>query len=178
MLSFGSSSSSSRSDQLSARRVPVEWPRDAEEKSDENEKLSERSEFFSFRFILSIAGSGQSSGSPPLWLLSSGEAEESDSPTGQTGGRRTTALPPTRPFDGPRVTGGLARIHLIARSPSPLPSPARGEGTERSVGNLLPTCRLNYFKPAAARNTAALSVASQVNSGSSRPKCPYAAVFS
>ncbi len=35
-----------------------------------------------------------------------------------------------------------------------------------------------YRKPAAARSTAALSVRSQLNSGSSRPKCPYAAVFS
>ena len=31
--------------------------------------------------------------------------------------------------------------------------------------------------PAAAFSASALSVASQVNSGSSRPKCPYAAVF-
>ena len=36
--------------------VPVDWPREAEEKSDQNEKPSERSEFFSFRFFLSIAG--------------------------------------------------------------------------------------------------------------------------
>ena len=33
------------------------------------------------------------------------------------------------------------------------------------------------YKPAFARNSAALSVRSQLNSGSSRPKCPYAAVF-
>ena len=32
----------SRSDQISVRRVPVDWPREAEEKSDQNEKLSER----------------------------------------------------------------------------------------------------------------------------------------
>ena len=44
-------------DQVSVRRAPVDWPREAEEKSDQNEKLSERSEFFSFRFFLSIAGS-------------------------------------------------------------------------------------------------------------------------
>lgn len=30
----------------------------------------------------------------------------------------------------------------------------------------------NYFRPAAARSAAALSVRSQVNSGSSRPKWP------
>jgi hypothetical protein len=60
--------------------VPVDWPREAEEKSDQNEKLSERSEFFSFRFFLSIAGIGQSSGSPFLWLLAFGEAKESDCP--------------------------------------------------------------------------------------------------
>ena len=34
------------------------------------------------------------------------------------------------------------------------------------------------YSPAAARSVWALSVRSQVNSGSSRPKCPYAAVFS
>ena len=33
-----------------------------------------------FRFFLSIAGSGQSSGSPFLWLLAFGEAKESDCP--------------------------------------------------------------------------------------------------
>jgi hypothetical protein len=33
------------------------------------------------------------------------------------------------------------------------------------------------YSPAAARSRWALSVRSQVNSGSSRPKCPYAAVF-
>jgi len=32
----------SRSDQISARRVPVDWPREAEEKSDQNAKLSDR----------------------------------------------------------------------------------------------------------------------------------------
>ena len=90
--------SPSRSDQVSARRVPVDWPREAEEKSDQNEKLSERSEFFSFRFFLSIAGKGQSSGSPFLWLLSFGEAKESDSPSGETGGARTTKLRSTFPL--------------------------------------------------------------------------------
>ena len=81
-----------RSDRTSARRVPVDWPREAEEKSDQDEKLSERSEFFSFRFFLSIAGIGQSSGSALLWLLSSGEAEESDSPTGETGAWHTNHI--------------------------------------------------------------------------------------
>ena len=33
------------------------------------------------------------------------------------------------------------------------------------------------FAPACSIRVAALSVASQVNSGSVRPKCPYAAVF-
>jgi hypothetical protein len=33
------------------------------------------------------------------------------------------------------------------------------------------------FMPACSASAAALSVASQVNSGSVRPKCPYAAVF-
>jgi hypothetical protein len=74
------SQSPSRSDQISALWVPVDWPREAEEKSDQNEKLSERSEFFSFRFFLSIAGLGQSPGSPFLWLLAFGEAKESDCP--------------------------------------------------------------------------------------------------
>jgi len=37
--------------------------------------------------------------------------------------------------------------------------------------------RDDYFRPAAARRMAALSVRSQVNSGSSRPKWPYAAVL-
>jgi hypothetical protein len=41
--------------------------------------LSEAS-FGLFRFFLSIAGIGQSSGSPFLWLLSFGEAKESDCP--------------------------------------------------------------------------------------------------
>ena len=81
---------SSRSNQISVRRVPIDWPREAEEKRDQNEKLSERSEFFSFRFFLSIAGIGQSSGSPFLWLLAFGEAKESDSPTGETGGSQTS----------------------------------------------------------------------------------------
>jgi hypothetical protein len=35
-----------------------------------------------------------------------------------------------------------------------------------------------FYSPAAARSACALSVRSQVNSGSSRPKWPYAAVFS
>src|SRR6185436_9132270 len=35
----------------------------------------------------------------------------------------------------------------------------------------------HYLSPAAARSVSALSVASQVNSGSSRPKWPYAAVL-
>ena len=34
-----------------------------------------------------------------------------------------------------------------------------------------------YLMPAAAFSAAALSVRSHENSGSSRPKCPYAAVF-
>ncbi len=38
--------------------------------------------------------------------------------------------------------------------------------------------RGGLYSPAAARSAAALSVFSQVNSGSSRPKWPYAAVFS
>jgi hypothetical protein len=75
-----------------AIRIPVDWPREAEEKSDQNEKLSERSEFFSFRLFLSIAGKGQSPGSPLLWLLSSGEAEESDSPPGETGAWQTNNI--------------------------------------------------------------------------------------
>ena len=44
------------SDQSSARRVPVDWPREAEEKSDKNGPLFERSEFGPFRFFLNIAG--------------------------------------------------------------------------------------------------------------------------
>ena len=40
------------------------------------------------------------------------------------------------------------------------------------------TARLaSPFRPAASRRIATLSVASHVNSGSSRPKWPYAAVF-
>jgi hypothetical protein len=35
-----------------------------------------------------------------------------------------------------------------------------------------------FLTPASAASASALSVFSQVNSGSSRPKCPYAAVFS
>ncbi len=38
---------------------PVGWPQEAQEKSDQNEKLSERSEFFSFRFFLSIAAKAE-----------------------------------------------------------------------------------------------------------------------
>ena len=37
------------------------------------------------RLLQPSAGSGRISGSPLLWLLSSGEAEESDSPSGETG---------------------------------------------------------------------------------------------
>jgi hypothetical protein len=69
------------------RRVPVDWPREAEEKSDQNGKLFERSEFFPFRFFLSIAGSGQSPGSPFfgyfIW-----RSKESNSPPGETGAQR------------------------------------------------------------------------------------------
>jgi len=62
----------SRSDQISIRRVPVDWPREAEEKSDQNGPLFERSEFravplFSeHRRIRACPGEGrgQSSGLP------------------------------------------------------------------------------------------------------------------
>ena len=55
---------SSPTDQTSARRIPVDWPREAEEKRDQNEKLSERSEFlhsafFEHRRIRACPGKGQ-----------------------------------------------------------------------------------------------------------------------
>ena len=87
MVAFGHSSSSSQSDQISARWVPVDWPRDAEEKSDQNEKLSERSEFFSFRYFLSIAGSepapakaGDNRRGRLLWVTFLGEARKVTAP--------------------------------------------------------------------------------------------------
>jgi hypothetical protein len=70
---------------MSARRVPVDWPREAEEKSDQNGPLFERSEFGPFRFFLSIAGSGQSSGSPFFGYFF-WRSKKSDSPSGETDG--------------------------------------------------------------------------------------------
>jgi hypothetical protein len=60
----------------------VDCPREAQEKSDQNGKLFERSEFFPFRFFLSIAGSGQSSGSPSFGYFS-WRRKKSDSPLGE-----------------------------------------------------------------------------------------------
>ena len=50
------------------------------------------------------------------------------------------------------------------------------EGVTRSSRCLCAKAWL--YSPAAARSVWILSVRSHVNSGSSRPKCPYAAVFS
>ena len=76
-----------------------------------------------------------------------------------------------RPFEGLRVVPSIAegrqdrRVPLRWCSGRALPS-ARAEPVEARAQT-----------PEAARSAAALSVRSQVNSGSVRPKCPNAAVF-
>jgi hypothetical protein len=62
------------------------------------------SEFPPFRFFLSIAGSGQSSGSPFLGYLF-WRSKKGDSPTGETGAWHTN--------------------HIIRRAPHPRPSPGQ-----------------------------------------------------
>ncbi len=56
------------------------------------------------------------------------------------------------------------------------------DGAEMKKGGSRRPCRYRRtapaYRPAAAFKVAALSVRSHENSGSSRPKCPYAAVFS
>ena len=59
---------------------------------------------------------------------------------------------------------------------SSIQSPIANRQSTNTIGTLQSAIG-NYFKPASARSAAALSVRSQVNSGSVRPKCPNAAVF-
>jgi hypothetical protein len=65
------------------------------------------------------------------------------------------------------------RLHAGAASHAGPPGGRSGPGLP--AGHAL---RSRPYRPAAARSAATLSVRSQLNSGSSRPKCPYAAVFS
>ena len=123
MPAFRFSWSSSRSDPISARRVHVDWPREAEEKSDQNEKLSERSEFFSFRFFLSIAGSGQSSGSPSFGYFS-WRSKKSDTPSGEIGAWHTETICAS---SGLR-TGSQAAPRMTPRWASPLTLALSREG--------------------------------------------------
>jgi hypothetical protein len=67
-------------------QAPLIGPEKRKKKAIRTARCLSAASFGPFRFFLSIAGKGQSSGSPLLWLLSSGEAEESDSPSGETGG--------------------------------------------------------------------------------------------
>ena len=77
---------------------PLIGPEKRKKKAIRTKNCLSDSEFFSFRFFLSIAGSGRSSGSPFLWLLSFGEAKESDSPSGETGVARTDGVHSTLPL--------------------------------------------------------------------------------
>src|SRR5690348_8940207 len=76
-------------------------------------------------------------------------------------------------------TSKLAQIMLLKASRSAGVLAGCGAGvspTRTTKGNYLRTAT-GSRTPASVASLAALSVASQVKSGSLRPKCPYAAVF-
>ena len=120
----------SRSDQISARRVPVDWPREAEEKSDKNGPLFERSEFGPFRFFLSIAGIGQSSGSPSFGYFS-WRSKKSDCPRGISGPWQTRHFTSSNPsLRSGRTGSGEGRN---ATSPRQTLRYTQGERSETST---------------------------------------------
>ncbi len=82
-------------------------------------------------------------------------------------------LRPGRPQLG---ASGCAGGLVAATRPYGAVTSLREASLRRKAAEPLRGCRA--YSPAAARSAAALSVRSQENSGSSRPKCPYAAVFS
>jgi DNA-3-methyladenine glycosylase I len=82
-----------------------------------------------------------------------------------------------RPDDALRAHAGLRPRR---RPPRGVPGPPGGRG--RAAGRRprlsgAQSAAAGASRPAASRRTAALSVRSHVKSWSSRPKCPYAAVF-
>jgi hypothetical protein len=87
-----------------------------------------------FRFFLSIAGIGQSSGSPFLWLLSFGEAKESDCPRGISGmlgvHPRPSPLTPTLSREGRGDYAALRAVYVLDSCCARMTA-GWGEGTER-----------------------------------------------
>jgi hypothetical protein len=75
---------------------PLIGPEKRKKKAIRTKNCLSDSEFFSFRFFLSSAGKGQSSGSPFLGYLF-WRSKKGDSPTGETGAWHTNHFIPRTP---------------------------------------------------------------------------------